>query len=134
MSLEIYKKGQGYYTRMCSAIAGGILAAMGSYALYQKLEVIQTQGSNLRSWLRVGIPLVLFMLLALLLFKLMNMPKLADFMISTEGEMKKVSWSSKKELIGSTKVVIGTVITMAIFLATVDFFFVWLFKLLGILG
>ena len=36
----------------------------------------------------------------------MNKPTNVDFLIATDSEMKKVNWTSRKELIGSTKVVI----------------------------
>src|SRR3712207_7866772 len=37
---------------------------------------------------------------------LMNKPANVDFLIATDSEMKKVNWTSRRELIGSTKVVI----------------------------
>lgn len=134
MMFGFYKKGQGYYTRLCTALAGGVLSILGCYALYLKLEGLRgAEAGALGSWLRVCIPLVLFAILAFTIFKMVNMHKFADFMISTEGEMKKVSWSSKKEIIGSTKIVIITVFTLAILLACVDFGFAWLFRAIGVL-
>ncbi|MCK4850305.1 MAG: preprotein translocase subunit SecE [Phycisphaerae bacterium] len=53
-------------------------------------------------------------------------------MIATEGEMKKVSWSSKKEIIGSTKVVIVTLLIMGLVLFLVDLFFMRLMKFLNV--
>jgi len=50
----------------------------------------------------------------------LNMAKAADFLIATESEMKKVSWSSKAELIGSTMVVIVTVVLLAVFIYVAD--------------
>ncbi|MBN1795606.1 MAG: preprotein translocase subunit SecE [Sedimentisphaerales bacterium] len=41
-------------------------------------------------------------------------------MIESEGEMKKVSWSSRKEIFVSTVVVIVVVVLMALFLGTAD--------------
>ena len=57
----------------------------------------------------------------------------SDFMIATEGEMKKVSWSSKREIIGSTKVVILFTVLMALFLFLVDLAFQTMFSGMGIL-
>ncbi len=54
-------------------------------------------------------------------------------MIATEGEMKKVSWSSKREIIGSTKVVILFTLLMAVFLFVVDLVFQSVFSGIGIL-
>ncbi|MDP6045583.1 MAG: preprotein translocase subunit SecE, partial [Phycisphaerae bacterium] len=60
-----------------------------------------------------------------------NRPRNADFLIATEGEMKKVSWSGKKEIIGSTKVVIVTTLMIAMLLFGVDILFGALFKIMG---
>jgi len=49
-----------------------------------------------------------------------NKPSIADFMVSAEGEMKKVSWSSRKEIAVSTFIVVVVVILMAAFLGLVD--------------
>lgn len=136
MALELYKKGQGYYTRMGTAIGSGLLVALGCYALYGKLEEL-TPGKiiteTLVVWLQAGIPALVFLVCAWVVFKIVNSPRSADFMIATEGEMKKVSWSTKKEIISSTKVVIVTVLIMAVLLAAVDVGFAELFKAIGVL-
>ena len=72
--------------------------------------------------------------LAVLMFWIVNRPKSADFMIATEGEMKKVSWSSRREIVGSTKVVIITTLIMGGVLFGVDLLFTVLFRWLGVLG
>ena len=78
------------------------------------------------------IPAVLFVVLAALIFWLINKPRVADFMISAEGEMKKVSWSSRKEVAVSTLVVIVLVVFMAVLLYVTDLSFELIFmKLLG---
>ena len=46
--------------------------------------------------------------------------------------MKKVSWSSREEVIGSTKVVIVTTLIMAALLFLVDFAFANFFRLINI--
>ncbi|GAI13948.1 unnamed protein product, partial [marine sediment metagenome] len=51
---------------------------------------------------------------------LVNKPSIADFMVAAEGEMKKVSWSSRKEIAVSTFIVIALVILLAIFLGVTD--------------
>lgn len=136
MAFELYKKGQGYYTRMGTAIGSGLLVVLGCYALYNKLEGI-TPGDiitqNSKIWLQAGIPALVFLVFAWIVFKIVNSPRSADFMIATEGEMKKVSWSTKKEILSSTKVVIVTVLLMAVLLAMVDVGFAKLFEAIGVL-
>jgi preprotein translocase subunit SecE len=133
MTLKFYKKGQGYYTRMGTAIGSGVMVALGCYALYNKLEGLKIATSNLKVWLQAGIPALVFLIFAWIVFKIVNSPKSADFMIATEGEMKKVSWSTKKEIVSSTKVVIVTVLLMAVILAVVDIGFAKLFQTIGVL-
>ncbi|MCD6365227.1 MAG: preprotein translocase subunit SecE [Planctomycetes bacterium] len=68
------------------------------------------------------------------MFWLVNRPKTADFLIATESEMKKVSWSSKEEIIGSTKVVIVFTFIMAVILYAVDVLFAFIFSEMGVMG
>jgi preprotein translocase subunit SecE len=125
MVFDIYKRGQGKYTRLCSAFAIAIIAGLGCLQLYKKL-----QAGDLGLWIETMVPAVLFVILTLLIFWLVNRPSLADFMIAAEGEMKKVSWSSKQEIAVSTFIVIVVVIIMAVLLGTTDIgfrtFFAWL--------
>jgi len=135
MNFTIYKKGQGYYTRLCSAFAGVAIAALGCFRL--KLSI--------GSWLPVdmpvmtnqivsaAIPVLVFVGLALLIFQLVNKPKSAEFMIETEGEMKKVNWPAKKEVISSTKVVIFTFIAIAVIIGAIDILFRFFFRFIGII-
>jgi preprotein translocase SecE subunit len=70
---------------------------------------------------------------ALMTFLLMNKPTNADFMIATDSEMKKVNWTSRKELIGSTKVVIAFMFLIAFLLFGFDVVFGYFFKMLTVL-
>jgi preprotein translocase SecE subunit len=55
-------------------------------------------------------------------------------MIAAEGEMKKVSWSSRKEIAVSTTVVIIVVISMSALMAVTDVFFQVVFRGIGVLA
>jgi preprotein translocase subunit SecE len=123
MGLGIYKRGQGFYTRICSAFAFAIIAGLGCRRLYQVL-----QATDLGLWVKTMVPAGLFVALSLLIFWLVNTPSLANFMIAAEGEMKKVSWSSRKEIAVSTFVVIMVVIIMAVLLGATDMTFQLIFK------
>jgi preprotein translocase SecE subunit len=131
MIFGIYKRGQGKYTRLCSAFSAAIIAGLGCWQLYIKLEAVEWGLSRKAAlWIATMVPAGLFVVLALLISWLINKPSLADFMIAAEGEMKKVSWSSKQEIAVSTFIVIVVVIMMAILLGTTDIgfrtFFTWL--------
>jgi len=131
MIFSIYKRGQGKYTRLYSAFAAAIIAGIGCWQLYSKLEAVGWGLSRKAAlWIATMVPTGLFVVLALLISWLVNKPSVADFMIAAEGEMKKVSWSSKQEIAVSTFIVIVVVIIMAILLGTTDIafrtFFMWL--------
>ena len=128
MVFDIYKRGQGKYTRLCSAFGTAIIAGLGCLQLYKKLDA-----TDLGLWVKTMVPAVLFVALGLLIFWLVNKPSVADFMVAAEGEMKKVSWSSKKEIAVSTFVVIVVVILMAVLLGVTDLSFKLFFsEVLGI--
>jgi preprotein translocase subunit SecE len=118
---KIYKRGQGYYTRLWSGMAAFVVASSGCYVLWRKLVVI----NNL--WVKTLVPVGLWAGFSLLIFWLMNKPAMADFMISAEGEIKKVSWSSRREITVSTLIVICVVVLMAAMLFTADMLFKSLF-------
>jgi preprotein translocase subunit SecE len=133
MFFNIYKRGQGKYTRLCSAFATAIIAGLGCLQLYNQLEATSWGLSNRAAmWIATMVPTGLFVVLALLIFWLVNKQRVADFMIASEGEMKKVSWSSKQEIAVSTFIVIVVVVIMALILGTADVsfqtFFGWLFR------
>lgn len=128
---RIYKPGQGKYTRLCSGLSAGLLTVLGAEWLYRKLDGLAESGYKV--YLQVGIPSLLIAGLGLLIFWIVNKPNAADFMIATEGEMKKVSWSTRQEIIGSTKVVIFTTIFLAMLLFLVDLCFMKFFQFIGVL-
>lgn len=117
MSLSIYKRGQGYHTRLWSALSTFLIVAIGCYRLYQKLY------SPDDIWICTVIPGAICAGFAFLIFWLVNKPNIADFMIAAEGEIKKVSWSSRREIVASTTIVIGVVLSMGFMLVGVDFAF-----------
>lgn len=68
-------------------------------------------------------------------YRFVNFPPFADFLIATEAEMNKVSWSTRKQLIRDTIVVLIVVVLMTIFLFVVDYFWGWLLsrEMVGVL-
>ena len=125
MIFTIYKRGQGKYTRLCSAFAAAIICGLGCWRLYITLEAADLWGisQKVHLWVETLVPAGLFVALALFISWLMNKSSVADFMIAAEGEMKKVSWSSKQEIAVSTFIVIIVVAFMASLLGATDLFF-----------
>jgi len=116
MILGVYKRGQGRYTRMCTAGGGSAIIAIGCWQFYRTLEA-----ADIGLWVETMVPAGLFVLLAVLALWLVNKPNIADFMIAAEGEMKKVNWSTRQEIAVSTVVVIAVVVILAVLLGLADF-------------
>jgi preprotein translocase subunit SecE len=124
---DLYKPGQGYYTRLGTAIGGGAVIVFGAHYLYGQLS-----GDN--PMVQLGVPSILLAVLGVVLFWIAGSNrKTNDFFIATEGEMKKVSWSTKKEVIGSTKVVLAFTFMMALFLFVADAVFILIFSYIDVL-
>ena len=144
---KIYKKGQGYWTRMGTALGAGLIIALTTWFFYQQLPVWLTpaftpanattvQAVAARATARnatLGICLAMLLGFGGLAWKLMNKPSSADFLIATDGEMKKVNWTSRRELIGSTKVVIIFMFLIAFILFAIDIIFGYFFQLIRVL-
>ena len=47
--------------------------------------------------------------------------KITTFILETKQELKKTSWPTKDELVGSTIIVIVAVIILAVFIGIIDF-------------
>ncbi len=65
-------------------------------------------------------------------YRLVNWPKFADFLISVEAELNKVSWPTQKELVRASIVVIFTILFMSALLFAYDTLWRFLFGLIGI--
>lgn len=130
---DIYKPGQGAYTRKGTAIGAGLLVLAGANFLYNELSVFRDERAW-TLWLQAGIPLFVVVAFGLLTFWIVGVNRKAcDFMIATEGEMKKVHWSSRREIFGSTKVVILFTVLLGLLLFIVDIFFMVFFSWIGVL-
>ena len=109
MNLKIYKRGQGKNTRLWTGLVCFVVAAYGCLVLHQKL-----QAATDNVWVETLLPAGLCAVFAGLIWWLSNLSNVADFLIAAEGEIKKVSWSSRKDIVNSTTVVIIVVAVMSI--------------------
>lgn len=140
--LAIYKKSQGYWTRMLTMLGGALVVVVGAGVLFTGPLV------TLRNWLQQSRgmnfgPALMIQWLFTVVFLLVGgyiafwvsylRPGTGDFFIATEGEMKKVSWSTRKEILGSTQVVVFTLLAMGALLFVVDLAFMLLFSWWGVL-
>lgn len=125
MGLNIYKPGQGYWTRLLSGLGAGILMLGGADWIWTKLQVYS---SNV---LKITVPIAIVAVFTPVIYWLVAVkPGTSDFLIATEGEMKKVNWPNRSQILGSTWVVIACVILMSTLLFCSDLafsrFFQWI--------
>ena len=129
MAFAIYKPGQGYWTRVLTAVGAGTLVLAGAAWLWRQLSVVD--GPTL--YYQAGAAVLLIAGFGALLFYLLNKPNIVEFMIATEAEMKKVNWPARREIIGSTIVVISGTLMLAAILFVINIGFASLFRYIDVL-
>lgn len=132
MAFALYKPGQGYYTRMLSAVGVGVIVLSGVAWLWEKMPTIVSDKNNLLYY-QGGMAVGVIAVFGIIVFFILNKHNVADFMIATEAEMKKVNWPSKKEIIGSTWVVICGTAFIAVLLWCINLGFAYLFTKIHLL-
>lgn len=127
-STSIYKRNQGRLARQVTFAALAIVLGIGVWRLSQFLplwfgELVEGAGSGTDlGVLRFLIPGGLLAAVLWFCYRLVNVPRFADFLIAVESEMTKVSWPSKDEVIRSSAVVIFMIFALAAILAAYDLF------------
>jgi preprotein translocase SecE subunit len=82
---------------------------------------------------RFTVPMLFTVAAMWLAWRVVNYPTFADFLIATEAEMNKVSWTTRRRLVQDTIVVLTTVLLMTIFLMAADLLWGWALKSVGVL-
>jgi len=131
VAIQIYKKGQGKWTRIMSAAGVAVIVLGGVRALWGELANVPQQYKP--EYIQAGLAAAVVILFGALLFWVLNTPRIADFMIATEVEMKKVNWPSRREIVASTWIVICGTLMMAALLFSVDLAFTKLFIVLDVI-
>jgi len=126
---DIYRPQQGRSVRMGTAGVAGLLLVWGAAFFYNHLPT-----PDFSAALRYGLPTLILVAGGLAAYHfLARDARVIDFMIATEGEMKKVHWSSRKEVIGSTKVVIFVLVFLSVAMFVIDFLLLVFFSEIGVL-
>lgn len=129
----IVKPGQGLHVRWGTAIGAGLLALAGAWFIRDQIQIIDL-GDPYNFYVRTLVPVVLLLAMLYGIFYLVaRKPAVVDFLIATEGEMKKVNWSTRREVWGATKVVIVTVLALGVMLFLVDALLMSFFGGIGVL-
>jgi preprotein translocase subunit SecE len=125
---DVVKPTQGKNARLFTAVGLGVIVAAGLYQLYELH--LKDQFPPLA---RFAIPAVVGLAFAWIIWRIVQYPPFADFLIATEAEMNKVSWTSREDLYRATVVVLATVFFLALYLFAVDYLWSTLLQFLNVL-
>ncbi len=127
VQVNLYKPLQGKQARLWTAVGLGLTIIMGLR------ELSLTLGAQSPAAVAYGVPALIGVVLGWITFRLLQYPPFVEFLIATEAEMNKVSWTSRDDLKRATTVVLVTVVLMAVFLFGVDWLWSNLLQLIGVL-
>jgi len=134
-----YKPEQGRYARMTSFWVLIAFWAFGCWSLWITLQgwltrlLPETVHRGLRDGVLFRIPVLgevnlakilaiaAFAVGAWLIHKILHMPRIADLLIDTEAELRKVTWPTSKETYEASTVVIVTVVVLVAFVFAADY-------------
>jgi len=121
----LYKRSQGRVARQATFGALAIIVVLGTYRLHEFFAQSDSDA------VRYLVPLVVLLVGLWTSFRVVQMPTFADFLISVEGEMSKVSWPARGELFRASVVVMLVIFVLAAVLYGFDvmwkFLLGWLF-------
>ena len=129
----IYKSGQGYWVRLMSAYGLGAVVALGLVWLWKEMQGVTLFGFE-PTYVRVVVMLIAALVFAWFGWMIIGTRrKSVEFLIATEGEMRKVNWSSRREVELSTRAVIGLTIIIAVYCWAFDVGFASIFRWMTVL-
>ncbi|QDT95097.1 preprotein translocase subunit SecE [Gimesia aquarii] len=123
----LYKRNQGRLVRQLTAIGLVAIAIFGAYSLYNALPLAMSPG------MQKGIAVAVVVISTWLAYRVVNFPRFADFLISVEAEIGKVTWATWDQLWRSTAVVIVLMVLLALLLLAFDIIWQWFFRLIRFL-
>jgi preprotein translocase SecE subunit len=145
---KAFKPSQGRLVRRLTMVAILVLAGSGIWSLTQHnmlrgnwvVHIPFTQTAENAAGLAVTllpdiqftVPLILAAAGLWVAWRAVNFPTFADFLIATEAEMNKVSWTNRRRLVQDTIVVLVTVFLFSIFLLAVDQLWGWGMTAIGV--
>ncbi len=105
--------------------AGQVTALSGGVRGVPIIERIYVQGAMVVLTVLVGAAAIMYFVAI--------KKSSVDFLIATDGEMKKVNWSTRKDILNSTWVVIGASALLGLYLFGFDTAFAIFFEAIGVL-
>jgi preprotein translocase SecE subunit len=147
-SINLYKRNQGRVARQLVAGAGAVLVCLLCWAMSQSLmEDATGAGRAVGGWLgwskemqdllanlARSVPPALCLVAGLwAVFRAVNYPQFAEFLIEVQHEMAKVSWPGWPQLQRSTAVVLFTMGLLGVVLFCYDVVWHWALRLIHVL-
>lgn len=164
-SFNSHKRSQGKYVRRFTMVGILVLGATGAFSLFNakpfsvkptaetaaaaqapatdgdfqplsyQVPFVEGKTLPLVPVADLTLPLLITLLTVWVAWRVVNVPTFGDFLIATEAEMNKVSWTSRKQLIKDTLVVLVFLLLLTLFLFLIDAFWSWLLslKFIGVL-
>ena len=124
MSLfEVYKQGQGTYSRAAVAALLGLLTAFGAFELYAAMDAWEAKIGGVVPW-KLAVSGVVAAACAFGILVAVNGRKTVDFLIVTEAELRKVSWPTRRQLRQQTLVVIVVAVIFGVAIQIADWVYV----------
>lgn len=146
--LRPYKPGQGVYVRRAALAMLLLLDFFGCFELYVR-AMPHKEGEDASSWWEVSLTsakvlgrtieinrwLILcggvFAVVAAAVWWGLNRPKIGEFLIETEGEMRRVSWPARREYLNASTVVLFITVGLSVLVYLMDVGLSWLMDRLG---
>jgi preprotein translocase SecE subunit len=140
-----YKRSLGLRVRRLTILGVLIIGCTGAWSLWNQgvlpdrwiltIPFFDLGAVPLINEAKFFVPLLIACSTLWVAWRAVNVPSFAEFLIATEAEMNKVSWTPKKRLAQDTVVVLTTLLIMTLFLLVVDVFWGWLLsrEVIGVL-
>ena len=131
----VYKPSQGRVARQVTFAMVAIVIGIGVWRSVPLLPLVMPAGlleGSDYGVLRFVVPGVLLAAGAWFAYRLVNVPRFAEFLIAVEAEMAKVSWPAGDEVFRSSAVIIFLIFALAAILAGYDIFWKIVLRYIGI--
>jgi preprotein translocase subunit SecE len=140
-SVSLYKRSQGRLARQATFAALAVIVALGAWSMHNYFQgsyvgggttgsggtigeraagtatTVNTTGQAIRVYV---LPMLVLAVGLWASFRIVQMSSFADFLISVEGEMNKVSWPARGELFRASVVVMFVIFFLAAILFVYD--------------
>ena len=130
-SVRLYKNSQGRLVRRLTMIAVAVVFASGAFKFalmpFENWPLLSDGGVR---WIFAGLTTFFGLWIA---FRLVHYPVFADFLVSVEAEMIKVSWPSNAEVYSSTLVVLAMFAILSALIFVFDLVWIVVFRWIGVI-